>query len=287
LDKHFGARPASEIATEDAQAWADALVNPKRAPLTVNDTWCSAARTVFAWGVKTRKLSNNPFKVVRVTQPRKVRTRETAEFTAQEAAKILKAALAVGDVPNGTFGAAKRWVPWLCAYTGARAGEITELRGKDVVQQEGIWAIRITPDAGSVKDRQPRTVPLHAHLLEQGFLEFVRSKGEGPLFYNQESLSPLRATKNERTNPVRARSVKTVDRLAEWVRKIGVTDKAIRPNHAWRHTFKRRAARAKIEVDVRDAICGHSPRTVADIYETPALADMADALRHFSRYEVH
>jgi hypothetical protein len=64
LDKHFDARPASDITNDDAQAWADGLVNGKRAPLTVNDAWCSAARTVFAWGVKTRKLSNNPFQGV-------------------------------------------------------------------------------------------------------------------------------------------------------------------------------------------------------------------------------
>jgi hypothetical protein len=35
---------------------------------------------------------------------------------------------------------------------------------------------------------------------------------------------------------------------------------------------------------MRDAICGHSPRTVADEYETPALGDMAAALKTFPRY---
>ncbi len=286
LNKNFNARPASEITNDDAQAWADGLVNEKRAPLTVNDTWCSAARTVFGWGVKTRKLSSNPFQGVRVTQPRKVRTRETDEFNFKEAACILRASLAIGNTPKTAFEAAKRWVPWVCAYTGARAGEITQLRGQDVVQQEGTWAIRITPEAGSVKAREPRTVPLHEHLLAQGFLEFVRSKGNGPLFYNPVSLSPLKSTKEDPTNPMRPRSVKTRERLAGWVREIGVTDTAVRPNHAWRHTFKRRAARAKIEQGIRDAICGHSPRTVADIYETPTLEDMAEALKRFPRYQL-
>ena len=77
-----------------------------------------------------------------------------------------------------------------------------------------------------------------------------------------------------------------IHHLGEWVRSVGVTDKAVRPNHAWRHTFKRRAARAKIEPTVRDAICGHSPRTVADQYETPTLDDMAEALKKFPRYEI-
>jgi integrase len=121
-------------------------------------------------------------------------------------------------------------------------------------------------------------------LIAQGFIQFARGKGDGPLFYN--SASPLKVTKVDPTNPPRPRSVKTRERLAEWVRKLGVADKAIRPNHAWRHTFKRRAARAGIDAGIRDAICGHSPRTVADIYETPTLEDMVEALRRFPLYGV-
>jgi integrase len=152
------------------------------------------------------------------------------------------------------------------------------------VKQGDIWAIEITPEAGTVKTREPRTVPLHEHLIDQGFLRFVKARGEGPLFYNTGS--PLKATKVDPTNPPRPRAVKTRERLADWVRKLGVTDKAIRPNHAWRHTFKRRATRAGIDAGIRDAICGHNPRTVADIYETPTLEDMAEALKEFPRYEI-
>ncbi len=284
LEKHFEGKTCSAISEDDAQAWADGLLNVKRSPVTVNDIWCMAARTVFGWGVKTKKLNRNPFKDAKVTQPRKVRTRQTDEFTPEEASMILKASLGFPDVPDKPFDAARRWVPWLCAYTGARAGEMTQLRGKDVVEQQGIWAILITPEAGSVKTRVPRTVPLHEHLIAQGFIKFARVKGDGPLFYN--TTSPLKATSVDPTNPPRPRSVKTRERLGDWVRKVGVSDTAIRPNHAWRHSFKRRAARAKIDAGIRDAICGHSPRTVADIYETPTLSDMAEALKKFPRYEV-
>ena len=38
---------------------------------------------------------------------------------------------------------------------------------------------------------------------------------------------------------------------------------------------------------MRDALCGHSSRTVADEYETPMLPDMAEALKSFrdTRFE--
>jgi hypothetical protein len=46
-------------------------------------------------------------------------------------------------------------------------------------------ALRLTPEAGTMKSRKPRTVPLHEHLIEQGFLAFVKANGSGPLFYNE------------------------------------------------------------------------------------------------------
>jgi integrase len=283
LDRHFEGRPASAVTSENAQAWADQLRNGKRSARTVADVWVSAARAVFRWAVKTKQLTNNPFADTEVTQPRKVRTRETDAFSPAEEKLILGAALTF-DCTERAFNAARRWVPWLCAYTGARVGEITQLRGKDVSRQGGTWVIRITPEAGTVKTGTPRTVPLHDHLIAQGFISFVQSKNDGPLFYSARSLA--NATTVNPTNPVRPRAVKTRERLAAWVRSIGVSDKAVRPNHAWRHTFKRRAARAGIEAGIRDAICGHSPRTIADLYETPTLEDMAAAMKAFPRYEV-
>jgi hypothetical protein len=75
--------------------------------------------------------------------------------------------------------AARRWVPWICAYTGCRVQEATQLRAEDVVEHDGTMAIRILPSAGTVKSGTGRTVPIHEHIIEQGFLDFVRSVGQG------------------------------------------------------------------------------------------------------------
>jgi len=113
-------------------------------------------------------------------------------------------------------------------------------------------------------------------------VKFVRERGEGPLFYNPDRQS----AKSEPQKRKPPRSVLARQRLAHWVRSLGVSEKGLSPLHGWRHTFKRLAARAGIEAGMRDAICGHSPRTVADEYETPTLEDMAEALKKFPRYEV-
>ncbi len=110
-------------------------------------------------------------------------------------------------------------------------------------------------------------------------------KGEGPLFY---SIDPeITATDDDDPlKPKRSRAKQTLNKLAQWVRKLGITDPEIQPNHAWRYTFKQRAARARIEKVMRDAICGHAAKTEGDKYEKPPVADMAEALKHFPRYKI-
>ena len=98
--------------------------------------------------------------------------------------------------------------------------ELTSLRGSDVRSEGGVWVLDLTMTKGG----RPRTVPLHEHLLGQGFIEFVRQRGSGPLFYN------LDATATGKTPPAELRA----GYLARWVRKAsGVTDLHVDPNHGW------------------------------------------------------
>ena len=70
--------------------------------------------------------------------------------------------------------AARRWAPWLCGYTGAWMSEITQLRTVEVVDVRGIWCIDLKHPARTWRTRDSeRFIPLHPHLIEQGFLEFV------------------------------------------------------------------------------------------------------------------
>jgi integrase len=289
LDKHLGAQQIDAFSSEEAQRWAASLVTGKRGERTVSDIWVTAARTVLAWALKQKLIAANPFADVSIQVPRKVHNREDGKaFSASEQQVILNAALAITDTTSA-FKAACRWAPWLCAYSGARAGEITQLRGQDIEQRDGFVAMKITPDAGAVKGSMPRTVPIHEHLIEQGFVDYVKSKGRQPLFYNPVSkkvTDTTKASSTDLTNPKRPRAVKARERLAAWVRDLGIKDTEIQPNHAWRHTFKQRAARAKIEKVMRDAICGHASKSVGDEYEKPTVEDMANALKQFPRYKI-
>jgi integrase len=283
LKYDFPAHSASTLTPEESQDWLRGLITPERSAGTVRDIWTAAGRTVFRWAVEQRLVPRNPFTDVRITVPRRNTVRETKAFTDGEIKTILRAAS--GITPGTPTEAARRWVPWLCAYTGARVGEITQLRGIDVITQDGTPAIRITPDAGTQKVRKARTVPLHPHLVEQGFLSFAASAGQGPMFYNAPP--PKGAPdKPEPTNPRKPRFVKAREHLAQWVRDLGISDPDVLPNHAWRHTFKQIGHRNDISERILDAIVGHTPLNVGRGYGTPTLSDMATALHKFPQYDL-
>ena len=255
------------------------MITPERSAATVKKTWLNASKTVFQWALEQKHISRNPFIGIKVTVPKRKQLRETRAFHADEASTILIASVKITETRTA-HEACKRWVPWLCAYTGARPGEMTQLRGADVIERDGVHAIRITPAAGTVKGGTARTVPLHEHLIAQGFLEFVHGRGRGPLFFN-----PVASINNpDPTKQKKPRAAQARQRLATWVRALGVSDPHISPNHAWRHTFKQRADRAGITERMSDYITGHAHKSEGAGYGAPTTDDMAAALKRFPRY---
>jgi integrase len=293
LQKDFPNHSAAMFTPEEIKTWLEGLITEhdqrieprlRRSAKTVNGTWRVAGRRVFGWGVDQKLISRNPFTDVRVPVTRKRTNRETKAFTDDEIKIILTASSAIISSPQlSKRNAVRRWVPWICAYTGARPGEITQLRGSDVIWPNAANAIRITPEAGTVKNRKPRTVPLHEHLIDEGFLDFVKASGRGPLFYNEAKDKPA---EGNLINSKKPRSEIARTRLAEWVRKTGVTDPEVKPNHAWRETFKQIGHRYEISERILDAIAGHAPISVGRGYGLPTLADMAAALKKFPRYDI-
>ena len=269
------------IREDDAREWARHQVTATRAAKTVATIWLGAARRVYGWAVEQKMVAGNPFKNVRVTVPRRIQNRESQAFTPQEIGTILSTALSI-DPDKSAQKAAQRWCPWLAAYSGARMGELTQLRGQDIVKQDGSWCLKLTPEAGSIKTRQARTVPLHSHLVKQGFLDFVKARGNGPLFYN-----PVQDQKEIDVNKPRwSRANIARSELSVWIRKLGIADQELSPTHAFRHTFKQVAERSGISERMSDAITGHAPATAGRGYGKPTFADMAAALKKFPRYKV-
>jgi integrase len=283
LDAYLAGRDFDALSEEEAQRWITSLTT-ERAASTIKKIYLTPLKAVGRWAVKQRLITRNPFEECVVTLPKRVRHRETKAFIPEEIRLILSSANAIRNTKRPGM-AARRWVTWICAYTGARAGEITQLRGQDVKERDGIKAIWITPEAGSVKTGEPRWVPIHEHLIAQGFLDYVKWKGKGPLFYKPARTTSITAPVDI-TNPKDPPAVIMRNVLGRWIRKIGITDKEVGPTHGWRHAFKQIADRHGISDRVSDAITGHAPPTEGRKYGAPTLEDMAKALEKFPRYKI-
>ena len=135
------------------------LVTKERSASTVRNTWLKATNAVYGWGQKAKKVGRNPFAEIFITVPRSRRYRPKY-FYEQERTTILNAASAI-TVTTKPDMAAKRWVPWLLYYTGARPQDMTQLRGVDVERMDTVWTFNLTPEAGTIKGGHARRVPIH------------------------------------------------------------------------------------------------------------------------------
>ncbi|QGY01989.1 hypothetical protein MMSR116_08935 [Methylobacterium mesophilicum SR1.6/6] len=182
LEAALGRDDLASVSRRDLIDWKEKLLGSGRSANTVRTPYLSAVKAIMNYGVAGGRLEANVATGVVVKTPRPVLSRDR-DFTDDEALTILRGSLQEPPAKLSIeHAAARRWVPWLCAYDGARLNEMTQLRGSDVRQVHGIWIVRITPEAGSAKTGLWRDVPLHPHLVAQGFLSFAGSRGSRPLF---------------------------------------------------------------------------------------------------------
>lgn len=264
LAKFVGSTDMSTVTTEKLTAYLEHLeLEGSSSPDTIKGVCLAAIKSVFKWAFAKKVLPTNPARDV-FYEARRVKGESVEDrrgFYDGEADSILSATFRPPSkrMSKGTA-AARRWVPWICAYTGARVAEITQLRAMDVRVIDDTWCIVIDPKAGAVKDDKIRNIPVHPHLVEQGFLGFAaKSKGAERLFYDEKA--------GQDASKKTPQYGQVAGRLGRWVREeLGISAKDVDPNHGWRHRFKSRAILANIPERYVDQIQGHAPTSASRIY---------------------
>lgn len=245
---------ANRYVKADVVRWKDAMIAEGRPAKTVNDAKLANLKAVLNFAVRNDKIASNPAAGVSVEVPKK----RMLGFDEHETKAILSAAVA-------DHRPVIRWVPLLCAMTGARVAEMMQLRREDVFVSEGVWSIRITPDAGDVKNESSeRTIPLHPCLVKRGLLTFINEKGPGPLFYNADRTKAGAAAKPGKgaTNHLREFVHEVAKREGLKIGRAHRKD----PNHAWRHRFVTEARRHHMNHEKREYMVGHTLPGQAEVY---------------------
>jgi integrase len=179
-----------------------------------------ALRTLFVYAFDNEpdRFPSNPMARVKFN-PGKGEERD--DFTPDERRTILIAAREAAPVI--------KWLTWLSSFTGARLSEIADAHTRDIVLDHGVWVIKIrrkyrSPDQRLKTKVSIRTVPLHSALLAEGFLIYVESVGDGPLFPQL------------RLDGYGRRAGQASTDLSDWLRKVvKITDPA-KVFYSHRHT---------------------------------------------------
>lgn len=168
-------------------------------------------------------------------------------------------------------GPAAYWIPIIGLYTGARIGELAQLRVSDITTEDGIHIIKITDDGEDQKVKTSasrRSIPIHSELIRLGLLEYAEDiRKEDPA----GSLWPLL---NQKT-------------LSSWFSKyrkrIGLDDRWL-DFHSFRHTVRTRLAKAQVQEQLMDAITGHETggSTGRKVYTHLDMEDLQKAIQTLS-----
>lgn len=266
LAQHAGHQDPARVTKSDVVAWRDALLKGGASARTVKGASIAAINAVFGKAKADDRLANNPAVGVVVDPDRKTVERDKG-FTDLEAATILTAArnLKQGQRDAKTF-AFIRWAPFIAAATGARIGEIAQLRKGDFTRDaQGGWTMQITPEAGTTKNSKARSFPVSAALVDEGLCSFVLVATAGPLFFTGGEVSK--------------KVPGLIRKIGDFVRKeAGIADPRVAPNHGWRHRFVTKAREVGMSEEHREYILGHAGRGIGVQY-----GDMAGLRREIEK----
>ncbi|WEK03275.1 MAG: site-specific integrase [Candidatus Devosia phytovorans] len=256
--RFIGHDDARQVTKDDVRRWRDDLIERGLARKTINDQYLAALKSVLAHGVKEFDLVANVAGTIR-DERNDPAPKGSKDYTAEQARTILAATFrGVRKDVALPYRRAIFWAPWICAYTGLRVSEVTQLQGTSVLWEGGIPYLMIRPEDGGTKGGNAWTVGIHQHLIDLGLLDMFKAVGSGPAFYTPyppgEDLSKV----------LNHRSKDAAERVAEWVRdEVGIVPPGGRPNHAWRHAFTTASRDVSMDKETRDYMMGSRSTTDA------------------------
>ncbi|WP_295144994.1 DUF6538 domain-containing protein [uncultured Reyranella sp.] len=273
----IGHDDATRVQPGDLQRWLIALKEGKAGPRkltakTINEGYRAGVKACFAAAAEAGALRVDPLAGVKFKiKADAAKGPSRLPYGDGEAVRLLASA----REQQGTL----RWLPLMLAYTGARIGEIAQLRREDVRfatpeearkagraggtvaeanRRKGIFFLRLTGEEEGQTIKNPssrREVPLHPAIIEAGFLDFVATVGAGKYLFPEVTAGKY-GNKGDGGSRI----------YRKWARNIvGITDSRLTA-HSWRHRIEDQLRDAGAPEDIRDALTGHASKSMGGRY---------------------
>ncbi|TDI59729.1 MAG: site-specific integrase [Alphaproteobacteria bacterium] len=242
---------------------------------TIN-TYLASYGALFRWGKRNGYVEENPFAEMAVRDKRKQGKGERQAFSPEHSRTILD------ELQHNSRGLIRKdyqkWGSLIGLYSGARLGEIAQLRLADIRQHEGIWCFDINDDDGKQlkTDGSKRRVPVHSKLIEYGLLEHIETMQK----QGHEKLFPEFAycPKNGWGR-----------NLGQWFNNRFLVELGIKRKelvfHSLRHTMVTRLSQSNVPEPIVKAIVGHAQDGVTQQHyfkEGYTLKQLSDAIELFT-----
>lgn len=146
------------------------------------------------------------------------------------------------------------WIPLLALFTGARLGEICQLKVSDIKKVDEIYCIDINEDDEdkSIKrESSARMVPIHNQLLNLGFIDYVNNQKKK----KQKNIFEINY------GIIRGQYHSTQKQMSDYLKKVGIVSSSTSKSktfHSFRHTIRTQLTELDIEERTIDAIIGHA-----------------------------
>lgn len=231
-----------------------------------------AISAVFAYAVQQDYIQANPVHGT-TADIKKPIAAEDKHYSESEIQKIFGSKLFHEDYKpkKADYGQAHYWLPLMLYYTGARAEELAQMYVADINLNDEVPHFVITDEREdqSTKTGKRRRVPIHSHLFELGFADYV-----GSLDANGRLFPKLTKPKDGKYHV----------KVSLWFGKfiigeLGIDSDGRSPFHAFRHTFITGCRERNVRIDVQNAITGHSQQDVASQYGAYSLPLMNEVIQ--------
>lgn len=225
--------------------------------------------------VRLRWVRENPAQGLRF-KLKKADTEKYRPFTIEQLNKMFSAPLYTGCAnPDRGYHrpgscipreSGRYWVPLIALFTGMRLNEICQLDTADIGKLDGVDVIHVREESETAQqgtnnkrlktEASHRSIPIHPELKKLGLLEFVAKRRKR----NEQKLFPdLRVGADKYYS----------DAFQKWfsrfLEKVGVKDRRV-SFHSFRHTFRDATRRARIDVEIVNAIAGWTANSMAERY---------------------
>jgi integrase len=248
---------ATRVTPQDIVRFKEHLGKKGLAAPTIN-RYLSAIKSPLGWAKENFKIPTNPGAGIKYDSKGGAKKKVRRLGYSDNQARVILLAARRENKPY------RRWIPWVCSFTGCRLDEVAGRRACDIRRVGSTWVLDI-PEGKN--EGAARKIPLHSKLVAEGFIDYWRElPKDGPLFPDLRDGRYGRAgtaTKN----------------IGRWLRQVQketgvllVEEPRFAPNHSWRHRFKSEARRVGkdqrpiMSEETSDALTGHYEGKVSRDY---------------------